>query len=159
MMKRATILGLFIGVATIAGVWAAAQVATAPQSLAKWMPGGALLYLESSDFATQLRDWDRSDVQTRWLASKNHEQFMTTRLALKLQDVYKEFSSAAGFAPDLTALQTFAGTDSALAVYDIGRLDLVYISRLPAAQLAQNALITARSGYRSRTAAGPSHLV
>jgi hypothetical protein len=158
MMKRATILGLFICSATIAGVWAAAQVAT-PQSLSKWMPGGALLYLESSDFATQLRDWDRSDVQTKWLASKNHEQFMTTRLALKLQDAYKEFSGAAGFAPDLTALETFAGTDSALAVFDIGRLDLIYISRLPAAQLAQNALTGARSGYQTRSAAGQSYFV
>jgi hypothetical protein len=159
MMKRATILGLFICSATIVGVWAAAQVATTPQALSKWMPGGALLYLESSDFATQLRDWDRSDVQTKWLASKNHEQFMTTRLALKLQDAYKEFSGAAGFAPDLTALETFAGTDSALAVYDIGRLDLIYISRLPAAQLAQNALTGARGGYQTRNAAGQSYFV
>src|SRR4051812_7659728 len=159
MMKRTTILGLFIFGATLAGVWAAAQVALAPPSLSKWMPGGALLYLESSDFATQLRDWNRSDVQTKWLASKNHEQFMTTRLALKLQDAYKEFAGAAGFTPDLTALETFAGTDSALAVYDIGRLDLIYISRLPAAQLAQNALTGARSGYQSRNAAGQSYFV
>jgi hypothetical protein len=159
MTKRATILGLFLCAAILVGAFAVAQVATTPQSLTRWMPGGALFYLESSDFATQLRDWDRSDVQTKWLASKNHEQFMTTRLALKLQDAYKEFSSAAGFAPDLTALQTCAGTDSALAVYDIGRLDLVYISRLPAAQLAQNALTTARGGYQSRNAAGQSYFV
>lgn len=159
MMKRATLLGFFICGATIAGVWAAAQVATAPQSLSKWMPGGAMFYLESSDFAAQLQDWDRSDVQTKWLAGKNHEQFMTTRLALKLQDVYKEFSGAAGFAPDLTALETFAGTDSALAVYDIGRLDLLYVSRLPAAQLAQNALTGARSGYQTRSAGGQSYFV
>src|SRR5215467_14450855 len=127
MMKRATILGFFICGATIAGVWAAAQVATAPQSLSKWMPGGAMLYLESSSFASQLRDWDCSDVQAKWLASKNHEQFMTTRLALKLQDAYKEFSGAADFAPDLAALETFSDTETALAVYDIVRLDLVYI--------------------------------
>lgn len=99
MMKRATLLGFFICGATIAGVWAAAQVATAPQSLSKWMPGGAMFYLESSDFAAQLRDWDRSDVQTKWLAGKNHEQFMTTRLALKLQDVYKEFSGLQDLRP------------------------------------------------------------
>jgi hypothetical protein len=143
----------------LAGAWAAAQVGAAPQSLSRWMPGGALLYLESSDFATQLRDWDRSDVQAKWLASKNHEHFLTTRLALKLKDVYGEFSGAAGFAPDLTALETFAGTDSALAVYDIGKLDLLYISRLPAAQLGQNALTRARSGYQTRSVAGQSYSV
>src|SRR5438552_1241339 len=100
-------VGLFICLAIAAGIWAAAQVSTAPPSLSKWMPRGALLYLESSDFAAQLRDWDRSVVQAKWLASKNHEQFLTTRLALKLQDVYQEFSAAAGFAPDSAALETF----------------------------------------------------
>ena len=160
MKRPGTILvGLFICGAIVAGAWAVAQVSAVPPTLSKWMPGGALLYLESSDFGTQLRDWDRSEVQARWLASKNHEQFLTTRLALKLQDVYQEFSGAAGFAPDLTALETFAGADSALAVYDIGRLDLVYVSKLPAAQLAQNALTRARGGYETRSVAGQSYSV
>lgn len=154
---RSSVAGLFLCLAVIAGVWAAAQVSTPLQSLSKWMPGGALLYLESSDFATQLRDWDRSDVNAKWIASKNHEQFLTTRLALKLKDAYQEFSAAAGFSPDTAELETFAGTDSALAVYDIGRLDLLYISRLPAAQLGQNALTRVRSSYQSRTAAGQTY--
>jgi hypothetical protein len=155
---RSSVVGLFLFLAVIAGVWAAAQVSSAPQSLSRWMPGGALLYLESADFATQLRDWDRSGVNAKWLASKNNEQFLTTRLALKLKDAFQEFSAAAGFSPDLTALETFAGTDSALAVYDIGRLDLLYISRLPAAQLAANALTRVRGSYQSRTAAGQTYL-
>jgi hypothetical protein len=154
---RSSVFGLFLFLAVIAGVWAAAQVATAPQSLSRWMPGGALLYLESADFGTQLRDWDRSGVNAKWIASKNHEQYLTTRLALKLKDAYQEFSAAAGFSPDTKELETFAGTDSALAVYDIGRLDLLYISRLPAAQLGQNALTRVRSSYQSRTAAGQTY--
>src|SRR5438046_2418109 len=87
--------------AIVVGVWASAQVQTVPQSLSKWMPAGALFYLESADFATQLRDWNGSGVKAQWLASKNREQFLTTRLALKLSEAYQEFSSAAGFAPDL----------------------------------------------------------
>jgi hypothetical protein len=163
-MKRRKVFGwsafgLFLCGAVIAGVWAAAQVPSAPQSLAKWMPRGALLYLESSDFATQLRDWDRSTVNAKWVATKNHEQFLTTRLGLKLKDAYQEFSGAAGFAPDLSALETFAGTDSALSVYDIGRLDLLYVSRLPAAQLGQNALTRVRGDYQTRSAAGQTYLV
>jgi hypothetical protein len=156
---RFALFALATAVAIVAGVWASAQVQPAPQSLSRWMPGGALFYLGSEDFATQLRDWNRSDVKARWLASKNHEQFLTTRLALKLKDVYEEFSGAAGFAPDLTALETFAGTETGLAVYDIGKLDLLYISRLPAAQLAENALTRVRGGYQTRTAAGQSYFV
>ncbi|HEY2381760.1 MAG TPA: hypothetical protein VGK48_11335 [Terriglobia bacterium] len=160
-MKRLRFkLFLLTAVAAVAaGVWTVAQVQPSPQPLSRWMPGGALFYLESADFATQLQDWDRSEVKTRWLASKNHEQFLTTRLALKLTDAYGEFAAAAGFPPDLTALETFAGTDTALAVYDIGKLDLIYISRLPAAQLAQNALTRVRPGYQARTVAGQSYFV
>src|SRR5215831_16877738 len=154
-----SILALSALVAIVAGVWASAQVQPSSQPLSRWMPGGALLYLESADFATQLREWNRSGVKTSWLAGKNHEQFLTTRLALKLTDAYQEFSVAAGFNPDLTALETFAGTDTAISVYDIGKLEFLYISRLPAAQLAQNALTRARSGYQTRTAAGQSYFV
>jgi hypothetical protein len=148
-----------IGLCVAAGVWAIAQVSVAPQPLSKWMPGGALLYLESSDFATQLQDWNRSDVKTKWLGSKNNEQYLTTRLALKLKEVYGEFSGAAGFEPNLAELETVAGTDSALGLYDIGRLDLVYISKLPAARLAQNVLTRVRSGYQARTAASDTYYV
>jgi hypothetical protein len=145
--------------AVLAGAWALAQVPSGSGSLSEWMPQGALFYLESSDFGTQLRDWNRSEVQTKWLAGKNHEQFLTTRLMLKLKGVYTEFSNAAGFAPDMDALETFAGTESGLSVYDIGRLDLVYISKLPAAQLAQNSLTRVRSTYQTRTAAGQTYYV
>src|SRR5436190_22807562 len=88
---------LLISVGILAGFWAAAQAPVPSRPLAEWMPGGALLYLESSDFAAQLRDWNRSKMKSEWLASKNHEHFMTTRLILKLKDVYGEFSNAAGF--------------------------------------------------------------
>ena len=124
---------LVICVGIVAGLWAMAQVSPARRPLSEWMPGGALLYLESADFATQLRDWNRSAVKSKWMASKNHEDFLTTRLALKLKDAYGEFSSAAGFEPDLNELETIAGTESGLALYDIGRLEFLYISRLPSA--------------------------
>ncbi len=156
-MKRIRVLTALVLMLFV--VWAAAQVAVPPRPLAEWMPSGALLYLESEDFATQLRDWNRSQVQSDWLASKNHESFMTTRLVLKLKDVYDEFSAAAGFAPNLSELETIAGAESALALYDFRRVDLVYISRLPSAQLGQNVLTRVRSGYETRGAPGRSYFV
>ena len=140
-----------------AAFWALAQVPNPSRPLSEWLPGGALFYLESSDFASQLRDWNRSDVKAKWLVSKNHEEFMTTRLMLKLKDVYEEFSAAAGFQPDLRELETVAGTQSAIAVYDIRQLDFVYISRLPAAQLGANVFTRVRSSYETRAAAGQSY--
>ncbi|HYR84479.1 MAG TPA: hypothetical protein VE422_10420 [Terriglobia bacterium] len=154
-LRKAASFMVCLGI--LAGFWAMAQVLPAPRPLSERMPGGALLYLESADFATQLRDWNRSEVKSKWIASKNHEEFLTTRLALKLKEVYGEFSSAAGFEPDLNELETIAGTETALALYDIGRLEFLYISRLPSAQLGQNVLTRVRSGYQTRDAAGQSY--
>jgi hypothetical protein len=158
-MKRLTLwlIGAITCASMVAGVWAVAQISNPPQPLARWLPAGGLFYLESADFSAQLRDWNRSDTQAKWLASKNHEQFVTTRLMLKLKDAFDEFSAAAGFAPNLDALESFAGSDSALAVYDIGKLGFVYISRLAAAQLGQNALTRVRANYQTHTAAGQSY--
>ena len=156
-MKKAVLL--IIGLAVCACLWAWAQTPIAPKPLAEWMPAGALLILDSPDFATELRTWNRSEVKSRWLASKNYQEFSTTRLVLKLKQAYTEFSNAAGFEPGLNELETVAGTDSALALYDIGRLDLVYISRLPAAQLGQNVLTRVRSGYQTRNTQGQSYFV
>jgi hypothetical protein len=161
-MKR-TIGVSIIGVAAImTAMWAAAQIATLAPSgrpLANWMPGGALLYLESPDFGTELRDWNRSAVKSKWLASKNYEAFHTTRLVLKLQDVYAEFSAAAGLAPNLNTLEGIAGTETALALYDVRNLDFVYISRLPGPSLAQNVFNLVRVGYQTRTAGGVSYFI
>jgi hypothetical protein len=143
----------------LAGFWAVAQVPVAPRPLSAWMPRGALLYMQSPDFGELLRDWKRSDVKVKWLTSKNHEEFLTTRLVLKFKGVYSEFANAAGFSPDLDELETVAGTQTALALYDIGRLDFLYISRLPAAQIGQNVFTRVRSGYQSRNAAGQSYFV
>jgi hypothetical protein len=161
-MKRTIGLSILGVAAIMAAVWASAQVTTlAPvgQPLALWMPGGALLYLESPDFGTELRDWNRSAVKSHWLASKNYEAFHTTRLVLKLQDVYAEFSAAAGLAPNLNTLEGIAGTETALALYDVRNLDFVYISRLPGPSLAQNVFNLVRVGYQTRTAGGVSYFI
>src|SRR5262249_20159007 len=94
-VRQLLILTALIAVGALTAFWGLAQVTTPSRPLAQWMPSGALLYLESSDFGTQLRDWNRSGVKAKWLVSKNRESFMTTRLMLKLQEVYKEFSDAA----------------------------------------------------------------
>ena len=147
------------GLGILAGLMASAQLPAGRQPLSEWMPAGALAYLESADFAAQLADWNQSEVRSEWLASVNHEQFLTTRLILKLGDVYTEFSEAAGFGPDLAALETVAGEETALALYDIGNLHFLYISRLPSARLAENVLTGIASSYQSQTAGGESYYV
>ena len=47
-----------------------------------------------------------------------------------------------------------AGAESALALYDVGKLEFLYVTRLPSAKTMENALWRTRGTYQPRAAAG-----
>jgi hypothetical protein len=153
-MKR--ILLFAAGSAALAAmVFYAAPFQTAPvRPLATLAPGGALLYLESPDFARELRDWNQSPEKQTWLAGANYAEFSRSMLFLRLTEEWKAFGGAAGFAADLPMLESIAGKRSAVALYDIGRLELLYISEVPEAETMKTALWRGRAQYEPRAAAG-----
>ena len=130
------------------------QTAPAPPRLASLMPAGAMLYLEAADFGRLLRDWDASKVKTEWLESDNYAVFSRSNLFSKLEGVYGEYGSAAGFCPGLASLIEIAGAESALALYDIREVEFLYISRVANAQLAQSQLWALRDKFEQRQAGG-----
>jgi hypothetical protein len=143
------------GAALAAVVFYAAPFQTAPvRSLAAFAPSGALLYLESPDFARELRDWNQSPEKRTWLAGANYAEFSRSMLFLRLTEEWKAFGGAAGFAADLPMLESVAGRRSALALYDIGRLEFLYISEVPEAETMKTALWQSRTQYEPRAAAG-----
>jgi hypothetical protein len=123
------------------------------------VPAGATLVLHAKDFASLVGDWNTSAEKTKWLASANYEAFARSRLFLRLEAAYGEFRTAAGLPPDMALVSDVAGTESALALYDIGKLEFLYITRLPSAKAMENALWRARGNYEPREAAGtPFHV-
>ena len=59
------------------------------------VPGGASLVLESSDFASLVRDWQSSRAKSTWLASDNYKVFSRSVLFLRLGEVRDQFAGAA----------------------------------------------------------------
>ena len=155
-MKRVIVLALIV--AGLLGVsWGAYRVAAPPEpELSRFVPSGALLYLQARDFSALLSDWDKSREKQTWLKSKNYEVFAQSRLLLRLNDAGKEFASAAGVPPDTNLLHQVAGKQAALALYDIGKLQFLYITRLSSGDSAQSALWQTRSKFETRTAGGVS---
>ena len=131
---------LRIGIA-VAGTFVAlllSQVAPpAPQKLSEFVPAGPLLYLEAKDFASLLSRWSASQENQRWLQSANYTAFSQSHLYMRLIDAYNEYAAAVGFAPDAAMLQSIAGSESGLAVYDIGKLEFLYLTRLPSAKATE----------------------
>ncbi|MEP7343482.1 MAG: hypothetical protein ABI977_37530, partial [Acidobacteriota bacterium] len=99
-------------------------------------PRGALVYAQFQDLPALLKQMNESSVKDRFLGSVNLKQFRTRHLANKLFARWEEFNEAAGFPIDLTAFSTLADNRAAIAVYDIGKLDLMLIAPMSDAKFA-----------------------
>jgi hypothetical protein len=153
-MKR-TIWVALLSAGILGVAWGAYRVATPPEpGLSRFVPSGALLYLQAKDFSSLLADWDKSQEKESWLKSKNHEVFSQSRLLLRLRDAGGEFSKAAGVPTNVDLLHQVAGKQTALALYDIGKLQFLFITRRASSDSMQSALWLNRSTFETRTAGG-----
>ena len=153
-MKR-IILFVCIAIASATVGWAAYRVAApAPAPLSKFVPAGSLLYLEAQDFASLLSDWNSSPQKRQWLQGDSFEVFSRSRLFLRLSGASDQFAAAAGLPPDMNFLSQVAGERSALALYDIGKLQFLYITYLPSAKSMQTTIWQSRAKFEPRSAGG-----
>lgn len=145
---------LFAAILIAVAGYAFFQTGNAAPDLARYMPGGALIYLDAPDFGRLLRDWDGSQVKADWLASANFAVFARSNLFSKLTDVYGQYGTAAGFRPNLKSLTEMAGTDSALALYDIREVEFLYVSRMAESEVVSSPLWAVRPIFQERQAGG-----
>lgn len=149
--------------AAMAGVglcaWLLAQQAVRPRPLSEVVPAGALLYLEANNAGALLGEWNGSARKSEWLKSAHYQTFLRSRLFLRLDQVYQEYAAATGVPPDVNLLNSVAGGESALAVYDPNKLEFLYITRLPSARAMQGLLWAARERFSRRQAGGAPYYV
>src|SRR5256885_13998532 len=79
--------------------------------------------------------------------------FPYTTLFRSLKDAGTEFSSAAGLPADAKLLQQVAGKQSAFALYDIGKLQFLYITRA-SSDFSGSTLWQTRAKFEARFAGG-----
>ena len=153
-MKRLTVIGLTIMALVSASIVARQALATEDASFSRYVPAGPVLYLEARDFSSLLSDWNSSAEKQTWVNSANYEVFSRSRLFLRLKGAGDQFASAAGLPPDMNFTSQIAGTHSALALYDIGNLQFLYITYLPSAKSMQTQLWQTRTKFEPRNAGG-----
>jgi len=144
-----------------AGIGVAAYRAATPSAppLSRYVPAGPLLYLEAKDFSSLLSDWNSSTQKKQWVTSGNYDVFSRSRLFLRLKGASDQFAAAAGLPPDMNFLSQVAGEHSALALYDIGNLQFLYVTYLPSARSIQTTLWQTRSKFEPRHAGGVNFYV
>jgi hypothetical protein len=152
---RLSIFGVLAICITCVVGWSRFQSQSTPtHSLDQIMPEGSLLYIEAKDFSGLLKDWTDSSEHAAWLKSDDYRVFSNSRLFLRLGQASDQFAVTAGLPPNMKFLVDAAGKESALAVYDIGNLELLYVTRLSAGDFLQSTLWQSRNKFQTRTAGG-----
>ncbi|HKV77207.1 MAG TPA: hypothetical protein VJP02_03665 [Candidatus Sulfotelmatobacter sp.] len=153
-MKRIFII-VCVALACAGIGWAGYRAVSPPDvPLSKFVPAGPLLYLEARDFSSLLNDWNSSTQKKQWTKSDSYEVFSRSRLFLRLQGAGEQFAAAAGLPPDMDFFAQVAGQRSAVAIYDIGKLEFLYITYLPSAKSIQSSLYQTRAKFEPRNAGG-----
>jgi hypothetical protein len=119
---------LFIALASLLAYASRPRAARGVYAPADDCPRGALVYAQVSDLPALLRLWDESKLKERYLSSTNFRQFQSGHVALKLVRRFQEFDAALGFTLDAAALAGATEKKAAVAVYDIGRMELVFVA-------------------------------
>jgi hypothetical protein len=142
-------------------IWAAIPAPTHKQTLAADLPPGALLTIESPDFANLLHTWNTSPEQAAWLKSANYSAFANSRLFNRLGDAQGEFEGVAGGKSgfDSEFLKQVAGKESIFAWYDISKLEFLYISHLPPGRTANVELLQQHGKFSRRESGGTSFYI
>lgn len=152
-MKARAALALLLITASVAIAYRlGATQHPAAVSLTAYVPSDALLTIESADFAHLLQQWTNSAECKSWLASDNNSIFQNSRLFGRLSDAQTSFSTAAGIPAGVDLLRQIAGKESVFAWYDIGKLEFLYITRMPVGQTDQTQLFRARASFQRRHA-------
>jgi hypothetical protein len=101
-----------------------------PFGIADTFPRGALVYAQFKDLPTLIKSWNESSIKEKYLNSDNFDQLKRGHLLLKLIERWEALNSSLGFTLDLAAISDSSEQKVGLGIYDIGRLNLLFIAPL-----------------------------
>ncbi|HTG16577.1 MAG TPA: hypothetical protein VK747_15115, partial [Blastocatellia bacterium] len=116
------------------------------------MPRGAMLYIQAADLSALMKRWIASPVRVQFYKSASFTAFSKSRIYLKLEDRKKDFETALGFGLDENRLAELAGGASAVAIYDIGNLELVLVTEVARARAVTTTLFKRAPQFAERQA-------
>jgi hypothetical protein len=127
--------------------------------LAAAMPSGAMVYVQARDLSALMKAWLASSIHERFYKSASFNAFSKSRIYLKFQDRKSDFESALGFGLDEGRLAELAGGTSAISIYDIGNLELVFITEVARERAVATALFKQAPQFQERPSANGVYYV
>lgn len=127
--------------------------------LAGIAPRGAMVYVQARDLSALMKMWTASNARKQFYGSKSFTSFSGSHAYLKLQDRKKDFETALGFGLDESRLAELAGGSSAIAVYDIGKLELVFITEVARERAIATAMFKQAPQFQERNSDSGAYYV
>jgi hypothetical protein len=119
--------------------------------LAGAIPRGALVYVQARDLSALMKAWTASTVRNKFYASPSYTAFSKSRVFLKFQDRRGDFEKALGFGVDESRLTELAGGASAVAIYDIGKLEMIFVTELPREKALMTTMFKQLAQFQERS--------
>ncbi|HET9533197.1 MAG TPA: hypothetical protein VFQ92_22775, partial [Blastocatellia bacterium] len=120
--------------------------------LAGVMPRGGLVYLQTRDLSSLMKMWLASKARASFYKSPSFTAFTRSRVYLKLQDRRKDIETAIGIGLDENRLAELAGAASAVTIYDIGKLEMVFVFEVGRERAVATALFKQVPQFQERSA-------
>ncbi|HXG65315.1 MAG TPA: hypothetical protein VNO70_09410 [Blastocatellia bacterium] len=127
--------------------------------LAGVMPRGALVYVQARDLGALMKMWLASPVRAQFYKSASFSEFSNSGIYLKFQERRKDFEKAIGFGLDESRLAEIAGGASAIAIYDIGKLEIAFVTEVPRERAIATALFKQAPQFQERSTDGGVYYV
>jgi hypothetical protein len=154
-MRRTIWLAAALAAISLAA-WRASPMFSGDSLLAA-VPGRPLVAIHAQNLGDLARRVEALPAAQAYLKSKARDAYADSKLALKLSDRAERLSALAGMPLTLEALLDAAKGETTLALYDIGELQFLALTRLPAAEQAKLAFIADRARFAQRVYDGRTY--
>lgn len=118
--------------------------------VARILPPSPVAILWADDLDARLSSLNETSVMKEYFKSESYKKFRTSKLYNKLRSRLKGLESSTGFGLNLRNLAQISGSTSAVALYGIAELNLIYISKLDSAKFAASRLAVLREKFEPR---------
>lgn len=155
MKVKILIIAALIAVAAFIALSQIKAKAFAP---ARDFPRGALVYVQINDLPALIKLCNESKFMEKYAASENFARFQNNHLGRKLASRWKEFGDASGFSFDSKTISGLAENKAAIALYDIGKLEFVFIAPMSEEIFAATKFLQNREKFTGETIDGETKI-
>jgi len=133
------------------------SAALSREPLAALVPGEPLVAVVAPDLPALAAHVRQLPAAEAYLQSRAHDAYQDSKLGLKLADRAKRLSKVAGMDLTLATLLQHAGSETVLAIYDIGELSFLLLVRMSPAEQAKLAFVERQADFTERVYEGRTY--